>query len=542
MEPERKTSRLPFRPADMSTAALKRVLARFEPGLGWIVLTLAAVTALVDRYAVVCITDAVYGPGGAWRANLAWVLFAVAGTFLLGLWARMAGLTLAERATDSGLTDATRRLLAADWRQLDASGLGTILKQLATGLRRDTAQAAAALPAILALPVTAVWLGFHEPGALLIAAVLAVAGVSLLHRETARLHASRSVLDHAEMSFDRLTAGLLTARTPAFPAGRPETGPLWSCIDDATRAASIHARAQSRVTGLAGWLGLVVVVALLAFVSPGEQDTGWKGALIMIAATLHHVRQSTAAVFAFQRVQAASAALDALAGRFAVADTSTQIAPARWTTLAFRQVRVEARDTPSVYLAAAGPLDIELQRGEIVALTGDNQDDRGTLLHLLCGLVPPDSGTILLDGRLVPHPILRGLCGGVLDRDGPPYRPPPPRDPARASVLLARFDLPAALLDGAAALDSVAALGPAERVRLAIVAAELEDRPIRVYDERAAHLEPRFRAAFAETLREARARRRTCVVATSDATLIAAADRTIAMRDGMIVPSGDAMT
>jgi ABC-type siderophore export system fused ATPase/permease subunit len=179
-------------------------------------------------------------------------------------------------------------------------------------------------------------------------------------------------------------------------------------------------------------------------------------------------------------------------------------------------------------------LDIDLHRGEIVALTGANIGDRGTLLHLLCGLVPPDGGTVLLDGRTIPPSILRGLCGGVLERDGLLPTSRLPGDASRAEVLLARFDLPPSI-----GLDA-GMLGRAERIRLAIVIAELEDRPIRVYDERATHLEPRFRDAFAQTLREARSRGRTCIVATADPSMIAAADRVVCMQDGVIVPSGAA--
>jgi putative ATP-binding cassette transporter len=532
MERKRSVPRLAFPPAfDAAAAAAANVIGKTEPRLAWIALTLAALTAVVDRLAVLLMTDAVYDHDGEWRMSVGWFLTAIVGTFLLGRWARMAGLALAKRASDTVLIDATRRVLAADWRHLDADGQGRPLIRIATEMRRDASRVAVALPALVALPVTAAWLGLYEPGALVIVMLVSIAGAALLRREFARINAGETVLDQAEAAFDRLSASVLAAGAPSGLTSTHEQDTLWPFIDDATRAASSHAQARSRVAGLMTWLAFLLVTVLLAFAPDSDQDSGWTRALIMVVATLHHARQAIAAGLAFQRVGAATAQINAIAECFPVAKRSAQIAPARWTTIAFRNVRVEEQDTPSVFLAAVGPLDIDLHRGEIVALTGPTEDDRGTLLHLLCGLVPPDRGSVLLDGRAISPLILRGLCGGVLDRDPLPLAPSVPGDTARADVLLARFDLPPPMLRGAG-VPSVA-----ERIRLAIVITELEDRPIRVYDERATRLEPRFRDAFAEILREARARGRTCIVATEESRVIAAADRVLCMRDGIIVPS-----
>ena len=533
--------RLASAPAfDSAAAVVASVIGKNEPRLAWIVLALASLTAVLDRFAVLRVTDAVYGQDRPWRMDLVWILVAIAGTFLLGRWTRMAGLALAERASDAVLIAGTRRVLAADWRHLGSDGPGKALARIAIGMREDASQAAAALPALAALPITAAWLSLYESNALLIVVLLSVAGTMLLRREISRVRASETVLAHAEAAFDQVTARLMAAGAPlrltSMHLSDFGTQALWPAVDDATRAASIHARAHARVAGLFGWLVFLLVIVLLTFGSSGSQDDNWTRALIVIAATLHHARQASAAYLAFGRIGTASAQIDAIAERFPAAEMFAPVAPARWTNIAFQQARVEERDTPSLFLAAIGPLDMDLHRGEIVAITGPNQDDRGTLLHLLCGLVPPDSGKVLLDGRSISPAMLRGLCGGVLDRDAVPRLLHAAADPSRTEALLARFDLSSQMLHPPEGEDATVVPGQSERIRLAIVIAELEDRPIRLYDERAARLEPRFRDAFIETLGEARARGRTCIVATGEAAMIAAADSIFLMRDGLFVP------
>ena len=60
-------------------------------------------------------------------------------------------------------------------------------------------------------------------------------------------------------------------------------------------------------------------------------------------------------------------------------------------------------------------LDLDLPRGECLALAGPSGCGKSTLLHLLAGLVPPDGGTMRLEGREVPS--LRGRCALMAQDD-----------------------------------------------------------------------------------------------------------------------------
>lgn len=51
-------------------------------------------------------------------------------------------------------------------------------------------------------------------------------------------------------------------------------------------------------------------------------------------------------------------------------------------------------------VVALAPASFEVRRGESVALVGSNGSGKTTLLSLLAGLVPPDDGTVIVDGSV----------------------------------------------------------------------------------------------------------------------------------------------
>jgi ABC-2 type transport system ATP-binding protein len=58
-------------------------------------------------------------------------------------------------------------------------------------------------------------------------------------------------------------------------------------------------------------------------------------------------------------------------------------------------------------LKALKGIDLEIRRGEILALLGPNGAGKTTLISIVCGIVTPSSGTVLVDG----HDILRDYRG-----------------------------------------------------------------------------------------------------------------------------------
>jgi ABC-type sugar transport system ATPase subunit len=64
---------------------------------------------------------------------------------------------------------------------------------------------------------------------------------------------------------------------------------------------------------------------------------------------------------------------------------------------------LEARGLTKRYGAvlAADQIELTIKRGEILALLGDNGAGKSTLVKMLCGVVSPDDGDIIFDGKKI---------------------------------------------------------------------------------------------------------------------------------------------
>jgi ABC-type siderophore export system fused ATPase/permease subunit len=503
--------------------------------LVWVAAALATITALLDRYTVLRVSDMAFATDIDWRSAAIAILPALVGVSLVGGGARVAAFSVIERFIDAALIENTHRLLAADWRDAARDRPEAILAEISVRMREDARSVAAVVPAFAIMPVTAVWLALHAPLVALAIMIALTAGFAVVKKLTPAALASSAVLAQAETEVGRVTEQMLAAGTGLrLRIARDRdflTRTLFPPVDDATRATVIHIRSAARLSGVVTWLAFVLVLILLGLTPASDPEDAWVRAIVMIVATLYPLRQVLVAWPAVQRLRGLPAQLRSVGQEVPPAETFTRTAPARWTSIGLHQAVVDPRDTPGLSIVGIGPVDIVLGTGEIVALTGPHAEDRSTLLHLLCGLIPPDRGTAMLDGHPISSVVLRGLCGVLLDPATLAASSTAPADSPRAAALFARFDLMAG--------RESSAMTEAERTCSALVAMEIQDRPIRLYDERMARVEPRYREAFAETLREARGRGRLCILATSDASMIAMADRVIRMVDGRIDASGE---
>lgn len=194
-------------------------------------------------------------------------------------------------------------------------------------------------------------------------------------------------------------------------------------------------------------------------------------------------------------------------------------------------------------------LDLELRRGEALALHGPNGAGKTTLLRILAGLDRPAAGAVHLLGadvtdlpaeRRVPSLCLlpqdpgrhllceraddevalglraRGVSAGVAR--------------ARAEALLARLGLPGA------GPRHPRDLSVGERERVALAAALAPDPAVLLLDEPTRGMDAGRRAQLAALLREHVAAGGAALVATHDRAFAAAAcDRALALRDGIAV-------
>ena len=201
--------------------------------------------------------------------------------------------------------------------------------------------------------------------------------------------------------------------------------------------------------------------------------------------------------------------------------------------------------------------DLDIRRGEFVAITGPSGCGKSTLLHLIAALEKPDEGTITVNGEEITkkrdlsqyrartiglvfqlHNLLPSLTAGE-NVQVPMYETArrPGERRARALELLALVDL------ADKAKNRPAELSGGERQRVAIARALSNDPPILLVDEPTGNLDSKAGRRVLEVLRDIqRSHGVTLVMVTHDAGIAATADRIVRMLDGRIEgePAGGA--
>jgi ABC-2 type transport system ATP-binding protein len=195
---------------------------------------------------------------------------------------------------------------------------------------------------------------------------------------------------------------------------------------------------------------------------------------------------------------------------------------------------------------ALGGASLALAAGEAVCVLGANGAGKSTLIGIAAGVLPPDDGMVLLDGRpLDDEPTLRrrvGLVADVpllyLDMTGRQnlrffarlYGMARAAAAERIGLLLSRHGL------AARADEPVAAYSAGMRRRLDLARAVLHEPQVLLMDEPATALDAEGRALLADLVAGRRAAGR-CVLLTAHAADDAAAlsaDRTVRLEAGRL--------
>ena len=186
-----------------------------------------------------------------------------------------------------------------------------------------------------------------------------------------------------------------------------------------------------------------------------------------------------------------------------------------------------------------GPIDLEVQRGEVLFLVGGNGSGKTTLLKLITALYQPMAGGIRVDGEPIgPANVqsYRDLFSAIFSdfhlfdklhglREV---------DPVRVEELLRRMEISNKTGYREGRFSNLQ-LSTGQRKRLALVVSYLEDKQIYVFDEVAADQDPRFRGYFYETLLpELKRAGKTVLVVTHDDRYFQAGDRVVAMDFGAV--------
>jgi ABC-2 type transport system ATP-binding protein len=213
-------------------------------------------------------------------------------------------------------------------------------------------------------------------------------------------------------------------------------------------------------------------------------------------------------------------------------------------------IRVEGLRKSFGDVRAVDGVDLQVERGELLVLLGQNGAGKSTTLRCLGGILRPDAGLIELDGLRLPEKLdaVRARLGVVpdqarlygrntapeyLDRFGYLYGVPEAERRTKIAALLERFEL----ADRADTVLAAYSRGMAQKV--ALIRATLHDPDWIFCDEPTAGLDPVAAADMRHYLAEQKDRGAALIVTThvlSEAELMA--DRIAIMRKGVIVTRG----
>ncbi|TDH64422.1 ATP-binding cassette domain-containing protein [Dankookia rubra] len=255
-----------------------------------------------------------------------------------------------------------------------------------------------------------------------------------------------------------------------------------------------------------------------------------------------HLRSLTEAIAAWQRLRAMMRATAAIPEGIAFPPPALRLT-AEHLSFGFRGPQ------PALFRN----LQLEVGAGEIVAIVGPSGSGKSTLLRLLVGILRPNGGGVYLDGHATSQWDRRELARhlGYLPQDALLSR-------ATAAEVIARLETPdmPKVLDAAQRAGAHATiiglpcgyatpltgswqLSMGQRHRIALARALYGQPRLLVLDELAAALDQQGEAEIVQLLRRLKADGTAVVFTTHRPSLLASADRVLAIRQGQLVPAGE---
>lgn len=210
-----------------------------------------------------------------------------------------------------------------------------------------------------------------------------------------------------------------------------------------------------------------------------------------------------------------------------------------WRQLSFEGVQYRYPDEPHRAGFAVGPIDLSIQRGEVIFIIGGNGSGKSTLAKLLTGLYLPHSGDIKLDQQRIDTDNMvayRQQFSAIYTDFHLFDRLIGPQGEAPDGELVAQWlnDLGMQYkLDFEGDRVTNVNLSQGQRKRVAMLLAVAEQRDLLLLDEWAADQDPQFRRTFYRMLLpQLRAMGKTLIVISHDDHYFDEADRLLEMREG----------
>lgn len=222
--------------------------------------------------------------------------------------------------------------------------------------------------------------------------------------------------------------------------------------------------------------------------------------------------------------------------------TTTTVRPPQWDTLNIHQLTFQhGVETHEKF--CIGPIDLEIERGEIIFISGGNGSGKTTLIKLLVGLYQPHIGGI--EFRQHGTPVITNAHHDTYLRMFAPvffdfhlferlYGLPETIGEATAGHFIAKMKLEqkVAVVDNR---FSTRNLSFGQQKRLALLTSYFDNKPVFILDEFAAEQDPEFKRYFyQELLPELKREGKTIIAITHDDRYYDCCDRLFKMENGLL--------
>ncbi|MCP3145255.1 cyclic peptide export ABC transporter [Pyxidicoccus xibeiensis] len=299
----------------------------------------------------------------------------------------------------------------------------------------------------------------------------------------------------------------------------------------------------------------VLTIGLLLIVGPrvtSLTQTELFGAVLVVLYFQQPLNSITASYPAVRRGEVALAQIEKFGVILAPEEgmgmelpADTQEAPRTFERIEMAGVTHTYRNERDGEQFTLGPINLSLERGQVMFLVGGNGSGKTTLAKVLSGLYAPESGELRVDGTAVPHHgmddyrqlfsavfydffLFERLVGGAS---------PDMLKQARDYLEHLHLDKKVTIADDGKL--STTALSQGQRKRLALLMAYLEDRPVYLFDEWAADQDPQFKEVFyRQILQDLKARGKAVVVISHDDRYFHLADRLVRIESGQLIFDG----